>query len=141
MKRREAVLAKAKEYAKEARGGANFDELAGKAGATVHKLQDIERNQATVEFDGAAVKALFGWPADGYAVAADNDGKQAKVIKSTPVLGPGFNSSSEEAKAIRKVLGQGIGNDLFGEYVTDLESAYGVKINDSLWQRLSGGSS
>ncbi|MGB7204827.1 MAG: hypothetical protein WBD37_05095, partial [Anderseniella sp.] len=69
------------------------------------------------------------------------DGKTAKIMASTPVLGTSFDPASTEAQAIREVLADNLSNDLFNEYVTALQQEIGVSIDEARWQRLSSGQS
>jgi hypothetical protein len=79
-------------------------------------------------------------PVDGFAVAAEPDGSGAKLMQSSPVLGPPFDPKSEDAKAIEKALTANIGGDLYSQYVGGLQKSLGVKLNEALWSRLAGGS-
>lgn len=141
-KAREAASAtrnKAEDLVAKLRSGTPIADLAATENAEVKTVNGVRRNQAAADFNSADIAALFSVAADGKTFAIANDGKSAKVIASTPVLGTGFNSDSEEAKAIRQVLETNLSNDLYAEYVNALQEQIGVTINDSVWARIASG--
>jgi peptidyl-prolyl cis-trans isomerase D len=141
-KAREAASAtrkKAEELVARLRSGTPIADLAKNESAEVRTVNGVRRNQASAGFNTADIAALFSVAEDGKAFSIANDGKSAKIMVSTPVLGTGFNSSSEEAKAIRQVLETNLSNDLYAEYVSALQEQIGVTINDSVWARLASG--
>jgi len=141
-KAREAASAtrkKAEDLVAKLRSGTPIAELAATENAEVKTINGVRRNQAEAGFNSADIAALFSVAEDGKAFAVANDGKSAKIIASTPVLGTGFNSESEEAKAIRQVLETNLSNDLYAEYVNALQEQIGVTINDSVWARIASG--
>lgn len=138
-KGRTAVLDAAREMRKRLEAGEKLDKLAEEAGTTVQTASGLQRNEASTEFDVAAVQALFRAPRDGFAISADSDGKAAKVIQSIPVLAQPFDANSADAKAIKTVLDQGISGNLNSEFLADLQRELGVTINEQVMHRLRGG--
>lgn len=141
-KAREAASAtrkKAEGLVAKLRSGTPIADLAKIENAEVRTANDVRRNQNNAAFNAADVAALFSVTENGKAFSIANDGKSAKIIVSTPVLGTGFNSNSEEAKAIRQVLETNLSNDLYAEYVNALQEQIGVTINDSVWARIASG--
>ncbi|WP_108882874.1 SurA N-terminal domain-containing protein [Anderseniella sp. Alg231-50] len=141
-KAREAASAtrkKAEELVAKLRSGTPIADLAKTENAEVKTVNGVRRNRTAANFNTADIAALFSVPENGKAFAIANDGKSAKIIASTPVLGTGFNSSSEEAKAIKQVLETNLSNDLYAEYVNALQEQIGVTINDTVWARIASG--
>jgi peptidyl-prolyl cis-trans isomerase D len=137
---REAVVAKAGEIIKRAESGTTIDALAQESGAEVRSELGLKRNETSATFDGAAVSALFSVPDNGFAYAPEPDGRGAKIMQALPVMSPPFDSNSKEAQAARDALKTGIANDMLALYVADLQSRFGVTINNTLWQQVTGGS-
>ncbi len=140
-KLRELLLAKARTLEARAQKGEAFDQLAKEVGAEIKQATGLKRSESTADFPPSDVAALFSAAPDGYASAVGNDGKTARVMHSTPVMIPPFDPGTEEAKSLRKVLDDGLGNDLFGAYLREVQSAIGVKVNQELWRRVSGSGS
>lgn len=141
-KAREAASAtrkQAEDLVAKLRSGTPIADLAKTENAEVRTINGVRRNQNNAAFNAADVAALFSVAEDGKAFSISNDGKSAKIITSTPVLGTGFNSNSQEAKAIRQVLETNLSNDLYAEYVNALQEQIGVTINDSVWARIASG--
>jgi peptidyl-prolyl cis-trans isomerase D len=137
-KRREGVLAAAQAMVKRLEQGARLDDLAQEAGRTVNQAQGLKRTESNETFDPAAVQALFAAPPTGFATVLEPDGSGAKVMQSMPVMQAPFNATSEEAKAIERVLGQRLAGDLSSLYLQDLQKTFGVKLNEDLWRKLAG---
>ncbi len=140
-KLRDVLLEKARSLQARAEKGETMEKLAAEVGAKLQKATGLKRIETSNTFDSTAVAALFDAAPDGYAVAMGGDGKTARVMHSSPVMIPPFDPKSVEAEALRKVLDSGLGNDVFGDYITQLEAAVGVKVNEQMWRRLSGGQS
>ena len=140
-KLREVLLDKARSLQARAEKGEAMDKLAAEVGAKLEKATGLKRIETSSTFNGAEVAALFAAAPDGYAVALGADGKTARVMHSAPVLIPPFDPKSVEAKALRKALDTGLANDVFSAYMTELETAIGVKVNQTMWRSLSGGQS
>ena len=140
-KLREVLLDKARSLQSRAEKGEAMDKLAAEVGATLEKATGLKRVEASNAFNSTEVAALFAAAPDGFAVSVGADGKTARVMHSAPVLIPPFDPNSVEAKALRKALDAGLGNDVFAGYMTELQTAIGVKVNEKMWQSLSGGQS
>ena len=141
-KTREAAKAtrkKAEELVVSLKSGTPIADLAQAESAEVKTATGVRRNQAATDFKSADIAALFSVTEQGYAFSIANDGKSAKIIASSPVLGVGFNSQSNEAEAIRQLLQTSLSNDLYAEYVTALQEEIGVSINDAAWARIASG--
>ncbi len=129
---REAVLKKAEELKKRAEAGEPLSKLASESNAELVKQQGVKRNEASEAFDSAAVQALFSVREDGFAVAATGDGKGAKIMQSSPVLAPPYNAGSGEAKSLEQELSTSLTNDLYAQYLADLQRRVGVQIDENV---------
>ena len=129
---------KAKKLVERAKTGSKLDDLAAEVKANVQTAQGLKRTEQGASFGGAAVRALFAVPEDGFAYAVEPDGKGARVMQSAPVLLPGFDAASPEAKSIADKLKPQISSDMLDAYLSTLQSEAGVQINEALWQKVSG---
>jgi len=140
-RQRELVVERANELKKRAESGTSLDQLARDSGAEVKTATGLKRSEANETFDAQAVAALFAAPPDGFAVAPEADGSGAKIMQSMPVMGTPYDPNSADAKEIAKTVSGSLANDLYVEYLTDLQNNLGVKLNEAEWSRLSGGRS
>ncbi len=134
-----ATRKKAEELVARLKSGTSIADLAKAENTGVKTVNGVRRNEAATEFNSADIAALFSVAENGYAFSIANDGKSAKIIAASPVLGAGFNPQSDEAKAIRQLLQTNLSNDLYAEYVTALQEQIGVSIDDAAWARIASG--
>lgn len=135
---RKAVVEKAEDLKKRAEAGETLAKLASEVGAEIKTQQGIKRNEASESFETAAVQALFAVREDGIAVAVDGDGKGAKLMKSTPVLAVPYDSQSAEAKSLATQLSTSFANDLYAQYLADLQRRLGVDIDEKVLANAGG---
>ncbi|WP_161957241.1 peptidylprolyl isomerase [Aestuariivirga litoralis] len=129
---------KAKKLVERARAGTSLDDLAKEANAQVQTAQGLKRTEQGASFGPAAVQALFAVPDTGFAYAVEADGKGARVMQSVPVLLPPFDAASPDAKSIAQKLKPEVADAMLTAYLTALQNEVGVRINEGLWQQVSG---
>jgi peptidyl-prolyl cis-trans isomerase D len=129
---------KARKLVERARSGAKLEELAADAGAQVQTAQGLRRKETSSNFGRAAVDALFAVPENGFAYAVEPDGRSARVMQSQPVMLPPFEAASAEAKLIADRLKGQLADNMLTAYLSALEKAAGVTVNDELWRNISG---
>lgn len=129
---------KAKALVEKAKGGASIEDLARDANAEIKTTQGLKRNETSPDFEAAAVKAIFAVGENGFAYALEPGGKGARIMQSQAVLLPPFDAASSDAKTISGQLQTESAGDLLTSYLGELQKAAGVKINETLWQQISG---
>ncbi len=127
-----AVIEKAEALQKRAENGESLAKLAEELNADLKSQQGVKRNEASEEFDATAVAALFSAKEDGFAVAPQGDGKGALVMQSSPVLARPYSVADEDAKALSRELSVMLANDLYAQYLADLQRRLGVNINENV---------
>ena len=128
---RTAMLELGQKLAEQARGGQSLAALAKKHDAEVKSQNGLKRNEGSEAFPAAAVGALFAVPEDGYAFALESDGLGVRLMKSSPVFAAPYDTNSDEAKSINQVLANGLTDDLYAQYLADLQTKLGVSINEA----------
>ena len=129
---------KAKKLMERASAGAKLEDLAAEVKAQVQTAQGLKRTEQGDSFNRAAVLALFSVPDNGFAYAVEADGKGARVMQSEPVLLPAFDVNSPDAKSIAQRLEPQVSSNLLDAYLAALKDQAGVRINETLWQQISG---
>ena len=129
---------KAKKLVERASAGAKLEDLAAEVKAQVQTAQGLKRTEQGDSFNRAAVLALFSVPDNGFAYAVEADGKGARVMQSEPVLLPAFDVNSPDAKSIAQRLEPQVSSNLLDAYLAALKDQAGVRINETLWQQISG---
>ena len=123
---------------KKAEAGTPLAKIAEELGATVKTIENLRRTDARPDFPKVAVDALFAAKPGTFAVAIAPDGRKAWLMKVKARPTPKLKADSEEAKALRLVLGRSIAADLGAQFIAALQQAYDVKINMKLWRQASG---
>ena len=124
---------------KKAQAGTPLEKIAEELGGTVKRIENVKRNDARTDFPQAAVRALFSVKPGELAVAISPDGRKAWLMRAIERPLAKLDPGSDEAKALDKVLSQGIAQDTGAQFIAALQQAYDVKINMKLWQQASGG--
>ena len=133
------LAAKASEFIDRLKSGTPFAELAAQAGLKVETLWGLKRGNASGPFSIAAVDAVFQTAKDAPGVAQGQSSADRIVFRVTEIKVPTFDPASAEAKHYADTLRQAVADDLFGQYVAQLETDLGVSINEDALRRFAGG--
>ena len=87
----------------------------------------------------AAIDAVFRTPKDAPGVAPGQNVAERIVFRVTEIKVPSFDAASAEAKRYNDSLRRALSDDLFSQYVAQLEDSLGVSINQDALRRLAGG--
>ena len=137
-KMRGAAGEKAKKFVDRLRSGTNFDSLATEAKATINTALGIKRNEASADFDGPDVTALFSVPDKGFAWSLGGDGKSARVMEVTKDTIPSMMATSDTIKKLQTDSAAGLAGDVGQSYLLALRQNSNVSINEPLWRQNTG---
>ena len=135
------LKAKATAFLDKLKGGAMLSEAAAADGLTAQTITGLKRGATSALLSGAAIDAIFRSGKDMPALAdAEQPGDQI-VFRVTEITMPKTDMSSAEAKAISETLNRSLTEDVFGQYVAQVEREVGVTINNNaVKQVITGGS-
>jgi peptidyl-prolyl cis-trans isomerase D len=133
------LTAKASELIDKLKGGAQFAELAAHSGLKVETLSGVKRGNASGPLSIAAVDAVFQTAKDTPGIAQGQNGADRIVFRVTDIKVPSFDPASAEAKRYGDTLRQSVADDLFGQYVAQLQANLGVTVNEDALRRFAGG--
>ena len=137
-KMRGAAGEKAKKLVDRLRSGTNFDSLAIEVKATINTALGIKRNEASADFDGPDVTALFSVPDKGFAWSLGGDGKSARVMEVTKDTIPSMMATSDTIKKLQTESAAGLAGDVGQSYLLALRQNSNVSINEPLWRQNTG---
>lgn len=132
-----AVAAKAAEVAASIHGGESIDAAAAALGTTAVATGPFKRTDDVPAIGAEAVSTAFESGPGSVATAGAPDGGQLVLVVET-VTDPVFFAEAEAAQVLTEELSRKIGNTLLGDYVSDLEAAAGVSINQPVLMRAIG---
>jgi peptidyl-prolyl cis-trans isomerase D len=135
------LAAKASELLDKLKSGTPLAELAAQSGLKVEALWGLKRGNASGPLSIAAVDAVFQTPKDAGGIAPGQSPGERLVFRVTDIKVPTFDPASAEAKRYGDTLRQSVADDLFGQYVAQLEATMGVTINEDALRRVAGGES
>jgi peptidyl-prolyl cis-trans isomerase D len=119
------------------KAGTPFAEVAAAEGLKVETASGLKRN-STKPLPASAATELFRTPKDGVASAIGAGPTQRIVFKVTEIKVPPFNAEAPETKKLMETLRTAYSDDLLKQYVAQLESDFGVKINQAALNQAIG---
>ena len=114
-------------------------ELAAAEGLKVETRAEIKRGKRTPPISPRALDAIFRTPKDGYGSAEAESAAELVVFRVTDVTLPETDPNSEETKKLREALNQSYAQDVFGEYLFQLQRQIGVTINENALKQVVTG--
>lgn len=116
--------------------GETMTALAKEAGGKLETSPPFNRNGQGASLPQGVVTRAFTIPRGAVVSApgADNSRTVLRVMEVRPAAAP----TKEESERIVGVLRDGMRNDLFASYVTELRKRQGVSINEAVLRRASG---
>lgn len=119
------------------KAGTPFAEVAAAEGLTVETASGLKRD-STEPLPAAAIAELFRTPKDGVASAIGAEPTQRIVFKVTAITVPPFNAEAPETKKLMDTMRNTFSEDVLKQYVAQLETDFGVKINQAAMNQAIG---
>lgn len=118
--------------------GETIEAVAQDAGASVQTATDLARNAAKEDLTAEAVNRIFAVPV-GKAGNVANGPDARAVFKVTSATVPPLVTSTQQAQNTENQLRTGLGDDLIGQYITQVRQELGVTINQQALRQATGG--
>lgn len=134
---RKRLRAKAEELAGKAKGTAGFDAAAAEIGAKVETTAPLKRDAAPKDLPRTAVSQAFTLPDQGIG-NAQLDGRPGQAVFQVAELKQAPPLDEKQAETLRTELRQGMGVDILTQYVSGLQTDYGVRVNNKAVSQLFG---
>jgi peptidyl-prolyl cis-trans isomerase D len=113
--------------------------LAEATGLKVETKTGIKRGAAAEPLSAFAVDAVFRTGKDAAGSASAQSGVEQVVFRVTEITVPDINFESDDIKRIKQALQSAVSEDVYGEYIAQVESEIGVSINQPALQRVISG--
>jgi peptidyl-prolyl cis-trans isomerase D len=133
------LAAKATELVDKLKGGGAFPEVANQAGLKVETLGGLKRGASSPPLSADVVERIFQTPKGAAASSAIKDPTDLVVFRVTDIKIPEFDPKSAELEHDEASLRRSLSEDLFGQYVTKLETSLGISVNSEALRRLTSG--
>jgi peptidyl-prolyl cis-trans isomerase D len=123
------------------KAGSTLAELAAADKLKLETITGLKRAASAPPLSAGAIDKLFLTPKDGTALAdAEQPGEQV-VFRVTDIVVPQTDMSSQDAKTIAQNLNRSLAEDVFSQYITQVESEIGVTINRNAVSQVVTGNS
>lgn len=137
-KRAAMLEVKAKDALKKLDEGITLDGVARQTGLEVKTTEAFTRSGPAKPFSGGLITTIFAAPQGKAVTGLAEDGLDRVIAVVNEVKDPEVKDDDETLKGIRARAEQTLGNDLMLSYVNALREAYGVKVNNTVFNTLTG---
>ena len=137
------LRAKAKELVEKLNKGGVFATEVKAAGLSAQTSAPFKRDDKVNGLPDQAVDTAFRTAKD-YAAVVEEDASASKgvvVLKVVNVTKPAVDLNSDAAKKMKEGLAQNLSDEQIGQYITHLETTFGVKVNESAFATATGATS
>jgi peptidyl-prolyl cis-trans isomerase D len=123
------LKAKAAQFMDKTKAGSSFADAAAADGLKVETKTGIKRGGSSTPFSAHAVDVLFRIPKDSVATGEAETTAEQVVFRVTEIVVPTLDLASEEGKKLRESLNSSFANDIFEQYIAQVQEEIGVTIN------------
>jgi peptidyl-prolyl cis-trans isomerase D len=136
--RRKEVTAIAAKLVERLAKGETLEALASETGGKIEKTSAVPRTAAPPGLPQNAVQQAFALPKGGATSAPTVDGKARVVLRVADVI-PAPAPTPEQVNRLKEEIARQMQSDVLAEYVSGLETRYGLSVNDAALQQALGG--
>jgi peptidyl-prolyl cis-trans isomerase D len=123
------------------KAGSALADLAAAGKLKLEAVTGLKRAASSPPLSAGAIDKLFVTPKDGTASAdAEQPGEQV-VFRVTDIVVPQTDMSSQDAKTIAQNLNRSLAEDVFSQYIAQVQSEIGVTINRNAVSQVVTGTS
>jgi peptidyl-prolyl cis-trans isomerase D len=133
------LQAKADDLVGKIKTGTPFAQAASEAGLKVETAKDLQRGKSGGFVPAKTIEAVFRTPKGVPASAEGAKETERFVFRVTDIIDPPFEAGTPQGQAMTTTLQNSYTDDLVGEYITRLENDFGVTVNPSALNQVTGG--
>jgi peptidyl-prolyl cis-trans isomerase D len=133
------LKAKAAQMVEKLKTGTFFAELAAAEKLKLETATDIKRGNAKPPLSERTIEVVFRTAKDGFGSAEAAQPVEQIVFRVTEIAVPKMVKDSEAGKQIVEVLNRGYADDVFGQYLAQIERLVGVSINQTALRQVVTG--
>jgi peptidyl-prolyl cis-trans isomerase D len=135
------LKAKATQILDKVKGGASFADAVAADGLKVESRTELKRGTASPPLSAQGVDVVFRTAKDALGMGDAMVPSEQVVFRVTDIVIPTLDPNSDEAKRIRDQLNTALSEDIYGEYIGQIESEIGVTINPAGLRQVVTGAS
>jgi peptidyl-prolyl cis-trans isomerase D len=111
--------------------GAAFADLAAADGLKLEKAENLQRGKPSQALPAKLINVVFTTAKDGYGSTDGDKPTDWYVFRVTDVTIPTLDPASAEAKRIDDAVKRQLSDDMFAEYIGQVETELGVSVNQA----------
>jgi peptidyl-prolyl cis-trans isomerase D len=135
------LQSKAMQILDQLKGGSSLSDVAAAEKLTMQTITGLKRGATSALLSPGAIDQIFRSAKDAPAVAdAEQPGDQI-VFRVTDIVTPKTDLKSAEAKGIADGLNRSLSDDVFSQYISQVEHEIGVTINNTAVKQVVTGTS
>jgi peptidyl-prolyl cis-trans isomerase D len=121
--------------------GTPFAEVAAAEKLKIETKTGIKRENPAPPLSDRTIDAIFATAKDAYGSGPAADGVEQIVFRVTDIVAPKTAPDSAEHKQLVETLNRSYGDDVFTQYLTQIERRVGVSINENALRQVVTGQS
>src|SRR5215204_6414236 len=121
------------------KAGTPLAELATAEALKLETRTGIKRGDPSPPLSAGAIDAIFRAAKDGVGTAQAEQPVEQVVFHITDIIVPTTEAGSDAAKQLQESLNRALADDVFGEYIAQLENQIGVTINQTALRQVVTG--
>jgi len=121
------------------KAGTLLAELATAEALKLETKTGIKRGDPSPPLSAGAIDAIFRAAKDGLGTAQAEQPVEQVVFHVTDIIVPTMEAGSDAAKQLQESLNRALADDVFGEYIAQLENEIGVTINQTALRQVVTG--
>ncbi len=125
------LLAKADELEKRVKDGVTLDTIAGELKLEKQTKRGLKREADDADFGKEGAAAMFGVPENGVGTVPAPTGEAEILYKVANVTEPAGADAASVPDDAQKAFASGLADDLLDELVTQLQSQYDVRVDQT----------
>jgi peptidyl-prolyl cis-trans isomerase D len=133
------LKAKATQILDKVKAGTPLAEVASADGLKVETKTGIKRADPSSPLSAAAIDAIFRTAKDGTGIADAEQPAEQLVFHVSEIVPPNAEGDAEATKQLQEALNRAFADDIFGEYVAQLQDQIGVTINQTALRQVVTG--
>jgi peptidyl-prolyl cis-trans isomerase D len=133
------LQAKSDEMLGKLKAGSSLAQVASETGLKLENASGLQRGKSAGFVPAKVVDAVFKVAKDAVGSAEGETQTQRFLFRVTEVIDPPLDVNSPLAKQLATSLQSSYSDDMIGQYITRLQSDYGVSINQQALNQVIGG--
>jgi peptidyl-prolyl cis-trans isomerase D len=133
------LRAKATQLLDKVKGGTALADAAAAEHLKTVSRAGLKRDEPASPLSAAGLAAVFATVKDAAGIADGEQPGEQVVFRVTDIVVPTLDPQSEQAKSVAQTLERGLADDIYNQYILQLEQQVGVSINQSAMRQVITG--